>query len=72
MYQPKQYSNLEQDILLAVRDSCEKFNSASMNDLFRCDKLISQYSEDDIRDCVKYLIDTGELTGSPRKGFWVK
>jgi hypothetical protein len=72
MYQPKQYSNLEQDILLAVRDSCEKFKSASMIDLSKCDKLISQYSEEHIRDCVKYLIDTGVLAGSLRKAFWVK
>jgi hypothetical protein len=70
MYTPKQYSDLERDVLLAVGYFSESLRSASFNDLDKYEKL-SQYSRDHIRGCVKHLIANGELLGSLTKSFWL-
>jgi hypothetical protein len=68
MYTPKQYSDLERDVLLAVGYFSESLKSASINDLYKYEKL-SQYSRDHIRDCVEHLIANRKLVGSLKKSF---
>lgn len=69
MHQFKQHPNLDRDVMLAVKYiSSTDLRIASMCDLKRYDKL-SQYSKDEISDCVRRLILERKLVGSVDRTF---